>query len=106
MTTPVFESLKPASTVLSVLYTVPALKMLTSRIIVANRGSTTAVRVAVAKNGAADEQKQYVMYDQVLQANQAISTAPIVLAAGDLIRVSSASGDVNFHCTGLLQGVT
>lgn len=105
MSTHVFISNKPTATSLVAIYTVPALKRATLRIIATNRGVTTAIRVSVAVGGAADAAQQYILYDQVLQSNDAVSTAPIMCSAGDVIRVSSASGDVNFHCTGLIQGV-
>jgi hypothetical protein len=106
MSTHAFVSVQPSSTVLTTLYTVPASSRATLRIIATNRGTLTAIRVSVALGGAADAPAQYVMYDQILDANEAVSTAPIMASAGDVIRVSSASGNVNFHCTGLIQGVT
>lgn len=105
MSSHVFSSIKPTATALTAIYTVPALSRATLRIIATNRGTTTAIRVSVAIGGAADSPEQYVLYDQVLEANDAVSTAPIMASAGDVIRVSSASGNVNFHCTGLIQGV-
>jgi len=105
MSTHTFISNKPTATSLVAIYTVPASSRATLRIIATNRGATSAVRVAVAVGGAADSPEQYVLYDLVLEANDAVSTAPIMCSAGDIIRVSSASGNVNFHCTGLIQGV-
>jgi len=105
MSSHVFISIKPTATSLVAIYTVPALSRATLRVVATNRGTTSAIRVSVAVGGAADSPEQYILYDQVLDANDAVSTAPIMCSAGDIIRVSSASGNVNFHCTGLIQGV-
>jgi len=105
MSSSVFTSIKPTATVLTTVYLVPANNRGTLRIIASNRGSATAIRISVAPGGAADSPEQYVLYDMLLEANGSISLAPLMVSAGTVIRASSASGNVNFHCTGLLQGV-
>lgn len=93
---------KPAAGILTALYTVPASKACTGRITAANRstGSTT-LRVSIAVNGAADSEEQYVAWDQPLPGYESLTSLPIVLNAGDVVRVRSASGNVAFGMTGI-----
>ena len=95
-------SAAPAAATLSPLYTVPTGKTFTGRIVCTCTGADTTVRVSVAPGGAADEPKQYVLYDSELLAGGSIATAPLDLDAGDVVRVRSVSGAVNFHLTGIL----
>lgn len=99
----IFESLRPTAGAQRTLYTVPAAKRFTGRIIVANCGGLTLVVVGVSKNGLAFQSQDAIMYETPMDTSVSIATAPIMISAGDVIRVLSLSGDVNFHVTGLLQ---
>jgi hypothetical protein len=98
-----FNSVLPGATTLTDLYTVPAVKRATLRVVGTNRGAATLIRISVAPGGAADTASQYLIYNLSLEANDAVATAPLMLAAGDVVRVYSSSGNVAFHCTGLIQ---
>jgi len=99
-----FVSLSPSSGQLTNLYTVPAAKRATLRVICSNRSAdATAVKVSIAPGGAADDVSQYVIYNVPLPGNDSTATAPLMVAAGAVVRVSSSNGLVNFHCTGLVQ---
>ena len=100
-----FVSLSAPSGVLTPIYTVPAGKRVTVRIICTNRSSTTIIRVTVAPGGATDRTAHSILHNSPLVENGAIATAPVMLRAGDVLRVLSYSGEVNFHVTGLLQDV-
>lgn len=96
-----FASIQPTAGALTDLYTVPVGKSMTLRVIITNTGGDTTVRLSVANGGAADALTQYLMRDEALLANKSISTAPMRLEAGDVVRASSVSGAVNFHVTGI-----
>lgn len=98
----VWVSLRPAATTLSDLYTVPVGKRLTGRVVCTPTDLDTTVRVSVALAGAADALSQYTLRDTPVVEGLPISTAPLSLPAGAVIRVWSADGAVNFHLTGLL----
>lgn len=99
----IFVSLRPTAGAQRALYTVPAAKRFTGRIIVANCGELTLVVVALSKAGLAFQSQDAIMYETPVDRNVSIATAPIMISATDVIRVLSLSGDVNFHVTGLLQ---
>lgn len=90
----------PAAGTLVDLYVCPAGKRATVKLGVANRGAATTFRAAVAPGGAADAVTHYKAYDDALAANEALSSDKMTLAAGDVVRVRSASGDVTFTING------
>lgn len=95
----------PIDTNNNILYTVPALTMSTiSSVVVCNRTATAATfRISVAANNASDDVKQYLFYDQELDANStyAISIG-ITLTAGDVVRVrASAINALSFNIFGV-----
>lgn len=91
----------PAATTETDLYTVPAAKNATVKVVCTNRASGTPVRVSVGVNGAATEDKQYVAYDEVLNANETVSTVAIMIGSTDVVRVYAGSANVSFSCTGI-----
>lgn len=94
----------PAATTLTDAYTVPVGKIyaVVSTIFVANRAASTTIRISVAKAGAADDPKQYLVYDAEVDDNGILPiTAGITLALGDVIRVYSDSGSVSFNVFGV-----
>ena len=94
----------PAAGVLTDLYAVPALSEAVSSTltICEQAGIATSYRISVAKAGAADTPKQYVSFDSPLQPNETKGfTIGMTLAASDVIRVRSASGNVSFNAFGV-----
>ena len=93
----ILGQLAPSDTNLADLYTVPALTMATiSSITVCNRStSLTSFRISVAYNGELDATKQYIFYDQELDANSTFTvTIGITLGPGDKLRVRTATANV------------
>lgn len=86
----------PAGGVLGTLYTVPAAKRATVRVAIANRGSATTFRLALAPAGAADATTHYKAWDVSLAAGEALEAGPFAMAATDELRVRSGSGSVTF----------
>ena len=94
----------PNGGVLTNIYTVPASKNATVKVIFANRGTAaTPVRLAVSPNGAAISLEQYLTYDFVLAAKDAVSSVVFTAGSSDIVRVQSGNGEVSFTCTGLEQ---
>ena len=94
----------PGAAVLSSVYTVPANKVATVKVVFANRaGGGTSVRLAVSPNGAGISNEHYVTYDFSLPGNDAVSSVAITLGDGDIVRVYSLSGNVSFTVTGIEQ---
>lgn len=89
---------------LATLYTVPADTIATiSTIVICNQNNTPGTfRLAVAFAGAADDTKQYLYYDQVLEENSTFTvTIGITLGATDLIRVSANLSNFSFNAFGI-----
>ena len=64
--------------------------------------ASTKIRIAVAVAGAADEAKQYLVYDLRLQGNEPyMMTIGPTLAATAVVRVYSSSGTVSFNLFGV-----
>lgn len=94
----------PLAVTLTTLYTVPALTRSTaSSIVICNRGAVDATfRVSVAVLGAADATKQYLYYDQPVEANSTfIATIGITLSATDVVRVYGSVADLSFNLFGV-----
>lgn len=91
----------PAATTLADAYTVPAAKRATVEVVICNRSGATTVRLQHAIAGAASANGQYLLYDYALGANEAKVTAQMTLAATDVVRVYSASGNVTFNVNGI-----
>lgn len=94
------SQLKPAAATLSDLYTVPAATTaVVSTINVCNQSATVdTVRISVAVGGAADDPKQYELYDVPVDGNNALPiTCGWTLAATDVVRVRSANGTCSFN---------
>ncbi|NBP57246.1 hypothetical protein EBU71_12080 [bacterium] len=93
----ILGQLAPGDTNLADLYTVPALTQATiSSITVCNRStSATTFRLSVAVAGELDATKQYIFYDQELDANSTFTiTIGITLSAADKIRVRAGTASV------------
>jgi hypothetical protein len=92
-----------AATTLTDVYTVPAGKSaVISTVFLCNRSAgAVAVRLSVSVAGAADNDKQYMAYDQSIPANETLAiTAGITLAATDVLRAYAASADISVNVFG------
>lgn len=95
----------PAATILTDAYTVPTAKRTAAYVVVTNRSAVAvAYRIAIAENGAADSNEQYVVYDATVSTIPQ-ATRRMALGAGDVIRVYAATTDVNFCVNGIEQDV-
>lgn len=93
---------RPNATTLTDSYTVPALKHAAVQVIITNVGAGAAtVRVSHAVNGAANDLKQYLVYDLALAVATSSSTGKVALRAGDVIRVYASTADVAFNINGI-----
>lgn len=82
------------------LYTCPLNTLATLKVIITNRAGATTFKIRAAKNGEAGDVKQDLASDSPLAANDAVSCVSFMIGAGDVVRVSSASGSVSFTATG------
>ena len=99
------SQIAPSATVLTDAYTVPVGKRTAAYVVVTNRGSSSvAYRIAIAENGLADSTEQYVVYDATVSTKPQ-ATRRVALGAGDVVRVYSATADLNFCVNGIEQDV-
>jgi hypothetical protein len=94
----------PAATTQVDLYTVPAATTATiSTIQVCNQNATkTTFRVRVRVNGAANDNKQFLFYDQAVLGNDSMTaTVGMTLGAGDVVSVEAAAANVSFNLFGV-----
>lgn len=94
----------PAANTLTTLYTVPTAKSCSvSSITVCNSSSSScSFRISVAAAAQADDQKQYLYWDQTLEAYSTfIATIGITLATTDVIRVRSTNSTTSFNAFGV-----
>lgn len=93
----------PGATAEADLYTVPAAKNATVRVICTNRSTAGTVRVSVGVDGAVTDNTQYVAYDVAIGDNETLSTAPFMVGSTDVVRVYASSANFSFSCTGIEQ---
>lgn len=94
----------PAVATLTAVYTVPgSTSAVISSIVAAERnGVADAIRISIAVAGAADTPAQYIAFDFALAANDvATFTLGITLAATDVVRIFSTTGDTSFNVFGV-----
>ena len=94
----------PTANVLTTLYITPAATSTTvSSITVCNQAGTFAnFSVSVAVAGAADNAKQYVYYQLVIDGNDTfIATVGFTLAATAVVRVEASSSNISFCLFGV-----
>jgi hypothetical protein len=99
----VLGQLQPGATTLSAIYTVPgATNTVVSSIVACNTSSSqTTFRISIAPAGAADNIKQYQLYDIMIEGNNTyMATTGFTLATTDVVRVYSANGAVSFSLFG------
>lgn len=102
-TVKVLGQLDNAVTTLEALYTVPGATTATvSTFVVCNRGVATSFRMAVDVGGSGIADKDYLYYDIPIGANDTFAaTIGITLAATDVVRVYSTSGDTSMSLFGI-----
>jgi hypothetical protein len=73
-----------------------------STLVVCNRGaSSSTYRISVRENGAADNAKQYLVFDATVPAASTITyTLGITLRTGDAVYVFSSSNNISFNLFG------
>jgi hypothetical protein len=98
----VLGQLEPSATTLSTLYTVPsATSAVCSTMTICNLSVSTTVRVAVRPAGEAINDRHYIVYDQIINANDSIFlTLGISLAATDVVSVFAGTAMVSFGLYG------
>ena len=100
----VLSQTNPLAATLTDSYTCPAVtQTVISTITVANRSAiATSFRISVAINGAVDGLAQYIAYDVVIGANEAIAlTLGITIDAADVIRVYATLATLTFNIFGV-----
>jgi hypothetical protein len=94
----------PVATTLTDLYTVPASTSTTvSTLVVANRSATaTTFRISIAVANAANDDRQYIFYDQLIDGGSSFTaTMGVTLAATDRIRVYATLATLSFSAFGV-----
>ena len=73
-----------------------------STLVVCNRGaSSSTYRISVRENGAADNARQYLVFDATVPAASTITyTLGITLRTGDAVYVFSSSNNISFNLFG------
>jgi hypothetical protein len=99
----VLGQLEPSATTETTLYTVPAsTEAVCSTLSVCNKAATAgSFRVRIKINNAADDDKQFVMYDAPIAAKDTLLlTFGATLGAGDVVVVYASSADLSFQLFG------
>lgn len=91
----------PAAATLTDAYTVPTGKHATIEVVLCNTGAAATVRLAHAVAGAANNAKQYMLWDFPLAAAEAKVTARWTAKAGDVVRVYASTATVSFNINGI-----
>lgn len=83
------------------LYTAPAGRDAKVKVFVAERGGSAAtVRIWIRDAAEASANKQYIVYDESIAANEAKVTAPFYVNETDIVMVRANTGNVSFTCVG------
>jgi hypothetical protein len=92
----------PSGATDTALYTVPsATSTVVSTLSVCNRGVSTTFRVAVRPAGATLADEHYIVYDNFVNAGDAVFlTLGITLAATDVVTVRAGTADMSFSLFG------
>lgn len=98
----VLGQLVPSANTLSTLYTVPAnTQVVTSSITICNQGNSTNVRLAVRPANASITTSHYVIYDNVVNAQDTMFlTIGMTANATDVFSVYAGTGNVSFNIYG------
>ena len=92
----------PSATTNTDLYTVPSsTSAVASTLVIANRGASTTVRVAVRPAGAALANQHYIVYNTVVSQDDSLFlTIGLSLAATDVVTVYAGTANVSFSLFG------
>ena len=94
----------PASGVTIDLYTVPAARSATVKVVFANRITTNSkVRLSASPDLLDLDTSHYLVYDLIMPGNDASSSVVFTIQANCIVRVQSDTGGVSFTCTGIEQ---
>jgi hypothetical protein len=99
----VLGQLEPAATTETTLYTVPsATEAVCSTLSVCNKAAAAgSFRIRIKINNAADDDKQFIMYDAPIAAKDTLLlTFGATLGAGDVVVAYGSSADVSFTLFG------
>tara|TARA_R110000868_G_C10908556_1_gene764803 strand:- start:1577 stop:1903 length:327 start_codon:yes stop_codon:yes gene_type:complete len=98
----VLGQVAPLAATLTTLYTTPAAtSTVFSTLVACNQGAETSFRVAVRPAGATLSAEQYIVYDNLLAANDSVFlTLGIALSATDVISVYAGTATVSFNVYG------
>lgn len=93
---------EPSATTLTTLYTVPgATAAIASTLAVCNKGVATTFRVALRVGGGAVADKDYIVYDAPIVANDTrFLTIGLTASATDVVSVYAGTADVSFNLSG------
>lgn len=96
------NSRAPGATTLTDLYTVPAGKEITAKVMVVNRGATpTTFRWSLAVGGLADATSQYKAYDTPIIETDIYESPVFGAGPGDVIRVYAGNANLTFSVNGI-----
>jgi hypothetical protein len=92
----------PSAATDTALYTVPSgASAVVSTLSICNRGVSTAFRAAVRPSGATLADQHYIVYDNYVNAGDAVFlTLGITLAATDVVTVRAGTADMSFSLFG------
>ena len=92
----------PSGATDTALYTVPSgTSTVVSTLSICNRGVSTAFRAAVRPSGATLANQHYIVYDNYVNAGDAVFlTLGITLAATDVVTVRAGTADMSFSLFG------
>lgn len=93
--------LNPSATTLTALFTAERSTSIEG-ITVVNSGANSSFRLSLAIAGEADSLKQYIYYDQSLNANNTLLFEPgFVIKGGDIIRCYAGNASMAFQVFGV-----
>ena len=91
----------PAATTPTDLYTPSGVAAVGSTLAICNRGVTTTFRVSVRPAGAVQDNKHYIIYDQVINQQDSIFlTLGITLATTDVVTIYAGTANLSFTLFG------
>ena len=92
----------PSALTDTTLYTVPSGRSaIVSTLSVTNLSTSTTYRIAIRVAGAAITPKQYIVYNAIINSNDAVFlTLDITLGVGDIVSVYAGTSTVSFNLFG------
>lgn len=98
----VLGQVAPSANTATTLYTVPAAtQTVASTLVICNRGVSTTFRVAVRPDGATLANQHYIIYDNILNANDSLFlTIGVAIDASDVVEVYAGTANTSFSLFG------